>query len=145
MVIIVLVVVFFFSSRRRHTSCALVTGVQTCALPISLDRGALWDYLRAHYGPQQMVVAAAGKIEHQDFVARVAEAFTHDGFACNGATDPATYRGGERREERDHEQDHLQLGFDGVGHLDDDYYRLSALSTTVGGGTTSGRKGTRRN
>src|SRR3546814_7507791 len=27
--------VFFFSSRRRHTSCALVTGVQTCALPIS--------------------------------------------------------------------------------------------------------------
>src|SRR3546814_3895021 len=26
----------FFSSRRRHTRCALVTGVQTCALPISL-------------------------------------------------------------------------------------------------------------
>src|SRR3546814_9051790 len=30
--------VFFFSSRRRHTSCALVTGVQTCALPIFLER-----------------------------------------------------------------------------------------------------------
>src|SRR3546814_5722690 len=29
-------VLFFFSSRRRHTRCALVTGVQTCALPISL-------------------------------------------------------------------------------------------------------------
>src|SRR3546814_6141759 len=28
-------VCFFFSSRRRHTRCALVTGVQTCALPIS--------------------------------------------------------------------------------------------------------------
>src|SRR3546814_4962557 len=28
---------FFFSSRRRHTRCALVTGVQTCALPISLN------------------------------------------------------------------------------------------------------------
>src|SRR3546814_12426618 len=28
---------FFFSSRRRHTRCALVTGVQTCALPISLS------------------------------------------------------------------------------------------------------------
>src|SRR3546814_1176064 len=27
--------IFFFSSRRRHTRCALVTGVQTCALPIS--------------------------------------------------------------------------------------------------------------
>src|SRR3546814_2974120 len=30
---------FFFSSRRRHTRCALVTGVQTCALPIC-DEGA---------------------------------------------------------------------------------------------------------
>src|SRR3546814_19963016 len=29
---------FFFSSRRRHTRCALVTGVQTCALPISPAR-----------------------------------------------------------------------------------------------------------
>src|SRR3546814_3907053 len=28
-------VLFFFSSRRRHTRCALVTGVQTCALPIA--------------------------------------------------------------------------------------------------------------
>src|SRR3546814_5034021 len=28
---------FFFSSRRRHTRCALVTGVQTCALPISMQ------------------------------------------------------------------------------------------------------------
>src|SRR3546814_9308628 len=32
-----LVLFFFFSSRRRHTRCALVTGVQTCALPISLS------------------------------------------------------------------------------------------------------------
>src|SRR3546814_2579090 len=31
---VVLVAFFFFSSRRRHTRCALVTGVQTCALPI---------------------------------------------------------------------------------------------------------------
>src|SRR3546814_1949784 len=31
---------FFFSSRRRHTRCALVTGVQTCALPILVARRA---------------------------------------------------------------------------------------------------------
>src|SRR3546814_1675904 len=31
---------FFFSSRRRHTRCALVTGVQTCALPISKHHAA---------------------------------------------------------------------------------------------------------
>src|SRR3546814_11671055 len=35
LIIVVLVLfLFFFSSRRRHTRCALVTGVQTCALPI---------------------------------------------------------------------------------------------------------------
>src|SRR3546814_7484876 len=32
---------FFFSSRRRHTRCALVTGVQTCALPIYCGLGEL--------------------------------------------------------------------------------------------------------
>src|SRR3546814_8141164 len=34
--IILFCIWFFFSSRRRHTRCALVTGVQTCALPISM-------------------------------------------------------------------------------------------------------------
>src|SRR3546814_450744 len=33
-----MVMLFFFSSRRRHTRCALVTGVQTCALPILAPR-----------------------------------------------------------------------------------------------------------
>src|SRR3546814_3977269 len=41
-----MVFVFFFSSRRRHTRCALVTGVQTCALPIyGVERGR--EYLLA--------------------------------------------------------------------------------------------------
>src|SRR3546814_3489329 len=35
MYIMCFILLFFFSSRRRHTRCALVTGVQTCALPIS--------------------------------------------------------------------------------------------------------------
>src|SRR3546814_6295901 len=38
-IITVLFMFFFFSSRRRHTRCALVTGVQTCALPISSATG----------------------------------------------------------------------------------------------------------
>src|SRR3546814_3172326 len=40
-VCVLVCLVFFFSSRRRHTRCALVTGVQTCALPISF-RHAAW-------------------------------------------------------------------------------------------------------
>src|SRR3546814_11595446 len=41
---IALYVCFFFSSRRRHTRCALVTGVQTCALPISRTAADLARY-----------------------------------------------------------------------------------------------------
>src|SRR3546814_10887016 len=40
---------FFFSSRRRHTRCALLTGVQTCALPISSCRPAA-GHPRLHAG-----------------------------------------------------------------------------------------------
>src|SRR3546814_7393138 len=49
---------FFFSSRRRHTRCALVTGVQTCALPIcfghnegdepSFTQPLMYDAIRKH-------------------------------------------------------------------------------------------------
>src|SRR3546814_19117860 len=41
---------FFFASRRRHTRCALVTGVQTCALPISFideDGRIAWRFVYA--------------------------------------------------------------------------------------------------
>src|SRR3546814_19814939 len=43
---------FFFSSRRRHTRCALVTGVQTCALPISSVRplNAAFSEAAGRYG-----------------------------------------------------------------------------------------------
>src|SRR3546814_16380192 len=37
---------FFFSSRRRHTRCALVTGVQTCALPISSPMTTIQQQVR---------------------------------------------------------------------------------------------------
>src|SRR3546814_7850843 len=45
---------FFFSSRRRHTRCALVTGVQTCALPISRPDAKLKsrDYVSAQVGAE---------------------------------------------------------------------------------------------
>src|SRR3546814_19343174 len=42
---------FFFSSRRRHTRCALVTGVQTCALPIY--RKSLDDFARSFFGGRE--------------------------------------------------------------------------------------------
>src|SRR3546814_6564062 len=48
------VLMFFFSSRRRHTRCALVTGVQTCALPIcrmSESSFKRWRLMKTHVAP----------------------------------------------------------------------------------------------
>src|SRR3546814_3927042 len=42
---------FFFSSRRRHTRCALVTGVQTCALPIYVIKPEFLETLKESFDP----------------------------------------------------------------------------------------------
>src|SRR3546814_3321823 len=62
MVIVCIFCFFFFSSRRRHTRCALVTGVQTCALPISdpADMAVLAADAAAPFGAPDILVNAAG-------------------------------------------------------------------------------------
>src|SRR3546814_8886578 len=62
-------VLVFFSSRRRHTRCALVTGVQTCALPIlssrdgSLSETALADYITRNIQNPVSRVPGVGKFQ----------------------------------------------------------------------------------
>src|SRR3546814_6544563 len=51
--------IFFFASRRRHTRCALVTGVQTCALPILL-------LLNDDYTPMEFVVMVLQRFFNMD-------------------------------------------------------------------------------
>src|SRR3546814_14303114 len=48
LLILILLCFFFFSSRRRHTRCALVTGVQTCALPIFYETTGKIEQITAH-------------------------------------------------------------------------------------------------
>src|SRR3546814_15891409 len=52
-----LFVIFFFSSRRRHTRCALVTGVQTCALPIYFSRARFAVSFAAVSTPRSAVIS----------------------------------------------------------------------------------------
>src|SRR3546814_2417823 len=60
---LVVLFVFFFSSRRRHTRCALVTGVQTCALPI----------LTAQYSPAIRINAVSPGAVATELSAHTAE------------------------------------------------------------------------
>ncbi|HIC80830.1 MAG TPA: insulinase family protein [Kiloniellaceae bacterium] len=131
-------IVFDYFQETAYPAQALgrpVLGESTTVA--GLSRAALCDYMQSHYGPGQMVLAAAGDVEHERFVAQVAEAFGDTAFGANGATDPAAYSGGDRRENRELEQVHLLLGFDAPGYLDDDYYALTLLSMLFGGGMSS--------
>src|SRR3546814_4007301 len=72
-------VLFFVSSRRRHTRCALVTGVQTCALPIfppAGQQGVGWAGVLAVDGAAELGVAVAAQ---RRAVAAAAEAGAHGG------------------------------------------------------------------
>ncbi|HYD68008.1 pitrilysin family protein [Azospirillum sp.] len=103
----------------------------------SLPRGALADYLAQHYAGPSVVLAAAGRIEHDRLVALASKAFAGLPATPLPEVEPAQYRGGDFREERDLEQMHLVLGFDGVGVHDPDFYAHSVLSTLLGGGMSS--------
>src|SRR3546814_12087586 len=84
-------VCFFFSSRRRHTICALVTGVQTCALPISGSflREAVMgfrDFCRNAAGMIYPVVANANAIIEEE-LATYLRGRNDAIWACTLATD----------------------------------------------------------
>src|SRR3546814_7124099 len=67
---VVCLFVFFFSSRRRHTRCALVTGVQTCALPI-------WRARSPHDEGVELIAVGIAEIARvKSFAARSRGAFT---------------------------------------------------------------------
>src|SRR3546814_12070663 len=61
---------FFFSSRRRHTRCALVTGVQTCALPIY--------YLAGNMAPAYRRLEDLARDDKEPGARRFKEAFLDD-------------------------------------------------------------------
>ncbi len=102
-----------------------------------LERPALIEYLRRHYGAPGIVVSAAGRIDHDQLVGLAEAAFKSLPRHSECRIEPAQYRGGDYREHRDLEQLHLIIGFKGLSVHDPDYYAHSVLSTLLGGGMSS--------
>ncbi len=102
-----------------------------------LPREAVLGYMRDHYGPPAVLIAAAGRVEHDRIVEMAERSF--DALPAPGAAyaQPALYRGGEIRRPRELEQAHIVLGFDGIAALDEDFYAASVFSTLFGGGMSS--------
>src|SRR3546814_5282921 len=68
----IMCIVFFFSSRRRHTRCALVTGVQTCALPISGSSDPAFHGDPDLHNPEDMLVLALSSCHMLSYLALAA-------------------------------------------------------------------------
>jgi predicted Zn-dependent peptidase len=102
-----------------------------------LDRSEVAGYMQANYGASGMIVAAAGRVDHDDMVTRVGALFGSVPTGNNAALVPGHYVGGDIRVERPLEQLHLVVGFEALGYRDPDYYALGVLSTLYGGGMSS--------
>ena len=103
----------------------------------SMDRLTVLDYMRGHYSAPRMVLSASGRIDHDALVEAAETAFADLPPPMATATQTALYRGGDFREDRDLEQVHVVVGFDGIAYDDPDYYTASVLSTLLGGGMSS--------
>lgn len=103
----------------------------------AMTRDVLLNYMSDHYGAPRMILAAAGRVDHDELVDLAEKVFALLPAAVSSDREPAEYRGGEWREERDLEQVHLVLGFPGLGFRHPDFHAMSVLSTILGGGMSS--------
>lgn len=103
----------------------------------AMPREALTGYMRHHYGPSRMVVAAAGALEHETLLDLVKQHFADLPDVAPAEAEPAFYAGGEFREHRDLDQVHIVLGFPGTSYTDKLHYPTLLLSTLLGGGMSS--------
>jgi len=103
----------------------------------NISRDEVKNFMLSNYNPKKMVVSAAGKIDHKQFVDQISEVCSNlpQGTADNRIA--ANYKGGEYREEKDLEQIHLLLGFKGINFHHKDYYSLLVYSSLLGGGMSS--------
>ncbi|MDF7674456.1 pitrilysin family protein [Acetobacteraceae bacterium ESL0709] len=103
----------------------------------SMTRDTLMAYMNEHYSTQNIVIAAAGKLEHKAVVALVEEHFRDLATHKPPQAVTAHYQGGIHQTPRQLDQVHLLLGFPSSGYLGPDYYGTMVLSTLLGGGMSS--------
>ena len=103
----------------------------------SFGREDLTGFVAQHYGPDQMILSAAGGVDHDRIVAEARAVF--GGLKPVGAVpvQPADFRGGERREVKNLEQVHFALAFEAPGYHAPDVYTAQVYAMALGGGMSS--------
>ncbi|MFN0114020.1 MAG: M16 family metallopeptidase [Paracoccaceae bacterium] len=100
-------------------------------------RTDLRAFVKSHYGPDQMILAAAGAVDHDSIVRQAEEIFGRLKRVGPNGMQPAAWEGSERREVKDLEQVHFAMGFRGPAYRDPDLYVSQVYTTAIGGGMSS--------
>ncbi len=100
-------------------------------------RGDLETFVAEHYGPNRMILAAAGAVDHDAIVAQAEAIFGARKPSRPTGLQAAAFAGGERREAKALEQVHFALAFEAPGYRDDAVYTNQVLATAMGGGMSS--------
>jgi predicted Zn-dependent peptidase len=103
----------------------------------SFTGARLRSYLSRNYRGPDMVVAAAGAVEHKAIVDDVQRRFASFNGPPAPVPEPAHFGGGTRLETRDLEQVHLALALEGVPQRDPSLYSLQVFTNVLGGGMSS--------
>ena len=94
-------------------------------------------FVGERYVPENLIVAAAGAVDHEAILAEVRAQFGHLGTRGLVEMEPARFSGGETRVEKRLEQAHFAMAFESPGYCDDDVYVGQVFSTLIGGGMSS--------
>lgn len=97
----------------------------------------LKQFLEEHYGPDAMVVSAAGAIDHEKFVRHVEALFGGLTPRESRGERRAEYVGGAGASSRPFEQSHIVIGLPAPSYRDDDYYAAQVFTGLFGGGMSS--------
>jgi predicted Zn-dependent peptidase len=103
----------------------------------SFDDGKLRDYLGRNYRGPDIVVAAAGAVDHAAVLAEVEKRFGSFNGPASPMPEPAKFGGGTRVEKRELEQVHIALAMPGLAVTDPGLFSLQVFASVLGGGMSS--------
>lgn len=133
-------VVFERAQMAAYPNQALgASGLGSIEIVKNINQKNLKDYIASRYTADKIVISAAGAVEHDSFVAKVSALFGKLPLSQNSPSwmAPAQYNPTPSLIEKDTEQAHLVIGFQGISHSDPRYSAMRILSSVLGGGTSS--------
>ncbi|MCF6315374.1 MAG: insulinase family protein [Marinosulfonomonas sp.] len=103
----------------------------------AFSRDDLQGFVAERYGPSQMILSAAGAVDHDTIVREAERLFGHLEPRPSATVDLAQFTGGEKREVKDLEQAHFTLALEGPNYRDPEIYTAQIFASAFGGGMSS--------